>query len=124
MRRTCRCLLEKHDVAGLAGEIAYRSFLELFPFFIFVSMLGGTLESWINVQNPAEQMLQMLDETLPQGAADPVRQQLETVLGSQQGLIGLPILGVLWLAAGSGATLLKGMNRIYEGSDRSAGHLP
>jgi membrane protein len=112
-----RCLLEqseKHDVSGLAAEIAYRSFLELFPFFIFISMIGGALEQSLHVQNPAQQLLQMLEESLPQGAAEPIRQQLESVLGSQQGFVGLPILGVLWLAAGSGATLLKGMNRIYE----------
>jgi membrane protein len=59
-------------------------------------------------------MLDLLTNSMPQGAADPVRQQLEGVLGSQQGLIGLPILGILWLAAGSGATLLKAMNRVYE----------
>src|SRR5438105_15491227 len=104
----------KDDVAGLAAEIAYRTFLELFPFFIFLTTIGATLESSLRIPNPARQMLEMLTENLPQGAADPIRQQLEGVLGSQQGLIGLPVLGVLWLAAGSGATLLKAMNRIYE----------
>lgn len=105
---------EKDDVAGLAAEIAYRTFLELFPFFIFLSMVGGAIESTFGLSNPARTLLDMLTQSLPQGAADPIRQQLEGVLGSQQGLVGLPILGVLWLAAGSGATLLKAMNRIYE----------
>jgi membrane protein len=105
---------EEDDVAGLAAEIAYRTFLELFPFFIFVTSIGGALESSLRIPNPARQMLQMLSESLPQGAGGPIRQQLEGVLGSQQGLIGLPILGVLWLAAGSGASLLKAMNRIYQ----------
>ena len=105
---------QRDDVAGLAAEIAYRTFLELFPFLIFVSMLGSQLESSFRVPNPVRQMLSLLEQSLPQGAADPIRQQLEAVLGSEQGLIGLPILGVLWLAAGSGATLLKAMNRIYE----------
>jgi membrane protein len=102
------------DVTGLAAEIAYRSFLELFPFFVFLATIGGALESGFHVQNPAQQMLDLLTNSMPQGAADPIRQQLEGVLGSQQGLVGLPMLGVLWLAAGSGATLLKAMNRIYE----------
>jgi membrane protein len=104
----------KDDVAGLSAELAYRTFLELFPFFIFFSMLGGAAEQSLHIQNPARQMLDLLNQSLPQGAADPIRQQLETVLGSQQGLIGLPIVGVLWLAAGSGASLLKALNRIYE----------
>jgi len=102
------------DVTGLAAEIAYRSFLELFPFFVFLATIGGVLESTFHIQNPVHQILDLLTNSMPQGAADPIRQQLEGVLGSQQGLIGLPMLGVLWLAAGSGATLLKAMNRIYE----------
>jgi membrane protein len=102
------------DVAGLAAEIAFRTFLELFPFFIFMSMLGGTLEAALHVTNPARQMLDVLNQSLPQGAADPIRQQLEGVLGGRHELIGLPIVGILWLAAGSGATLLKAMNRIYD----------
>ncbi len=95
----------KDDVAGLSAEIAYRTFLELFPFFIFMAMLPG---------NPTHPALDLLSSSLPQGAANPIRQQLEQVLGTQQGLVGVPIIGVLWLAAGSGATLLKAMNRIYE----------
>jgi membrane protein len=102
------------DVTGLAAEIAYRSFLELFPFFVFLASIGGALERAFGVQNPARQMLDLLTSSMPQGAADPIRQQLEAVLGTQQGLVGFPMLGVLWLAAGSGATLLKAMNRIYE----------
>ncbi|MBV8713707.1 MAG: YihY/virulence factor BrkB family protein [Chloroflexi bacterium] len=104
----------RDDVAGLSAELAYRTFLELFPFFIFLSMIGGVAESALHVNNPIGQMLDLLSQSLPQGAADPIRQQLENVLGSQNGIIGLPIVGVLWLAAGSGASLLKAMNRIYE----------
>jgi len=102
------------DVAGMAAEIAYRSFLELFPFFIFLAMLGRLLESSLRIQNPTRQLLDLLGRSLPQGAADPIRQQLESVLGSQHTGLGLSILGVLWLAAGSGASMLKAMNRIYQ----------
>jgi membrane protein len=102
------------DVAGLAAELAYRTFLELFPFFIFLSLIGGVAQSSLHIYNPARQVLDLITQSLPQGAADPIRQQLESVLSSEQGLVGLPIVGVLWLAAGSGASLLKAMNRIYE----------
>src|SRR5579859_4266209 len=81
----------KDDVAGLSAEIAFRTFLELFPFFIFLAMLPG---------NPTRQVLDLLSSSLPQGAAEPIRQQLEQVLGTQKGLVGLPLVGVLWLAAG------------------------
>jgi uncharacterized BrkB/YihY/UPF0761 family membrane protein len=48
------------DVTGLAAEIAYRSFLELFPFFVFLASIGGALESSFHVQNPAHQILDLL----------------------------------------------------------------
>src|SRR5438105_4789462 len=101
------------DVAGLSAELAYRTFLELFPFFIFLSIIGSAAEASLHIYNPARQVLDLINQSLPQGAADPIRQQLENVLGTQQGLLGLPLIGVLWLAAGSGASLLKAMNRIY-----------
>lgn len=104
----------RDDVAGLAGEIAFRSFLELFPLFIFLATLGSTAEAALHVPNPARQLLDLMEQSLPQGAADPIRQQLESVLGSQHAGMGLGLLGILWLFAGSGAALLKAMNRVYE----------
>jgi membrane protein len=104
-----------HDVAGLASEIACRSFLELFPFFVFLSAVGGLLGDRLGVQNPAEQLLDLLSDSLPQPAADPIRQQLEVVLGTRQsGVLGLVVLGALYLAAGGGAALLKAMNRVFD----------
>jgi membrane protein len=104
----------RDDVAGLAGEIAFRTFLELFPLFIFLAVVGAQLEAMLHIPNPAHQLLDLLGTSLPPGAADPIRHQLESVLGSQHTGLGLGVLGVLWLFAGSGAALLKAMNRIHE----------
>lgn len=105
----------RHDATGLAAEIGFRSFLELFPFFVFLSMVGELLESRVHIPNPANHVLEWMEGTLPQGAAEPIRQQLESVLGTHaSSQMTFPILGAMWLAAGSGATLLKAMNRIYE----------
>jgi|SRR5712691_12775289 len=65
------------DVTGLAAEIAYRSLLELFPFFVFLATIDGVLESTFHIQNPVHQILDLLTNSMPQGAADPIRQQLE-----------------------------------------------
>ena len=114
---TTRKLFEqalKDDVAGLAGEIAFRTFLELFPLFIFLSLLGSEFQAVLHVDNPVHQMLDLLASSVPQGAADSIRQQLESVLDSEHATISLGVLGVLWLFAGSGAALLKAMNRIHE----------
>ena len=104
----------RDDLAGLAAELACRSFLELFPFFVFLSSLGDPVANHLGVENPAHQLLDLLSDSMPQNAAEPIRQQLEVVLGTRQsGFAGLIILGAIWLAAGGGAALLKAMNRIF-----------
>ena len=104
----------RDDIAGLSAELACRSFLELFPFFVFLSTLGDPVANRLGVENPAHQLLDLLSDSLPRNTADPIRQQLEVVLGTRQsGLAGLVILGAVWLAAGGGAALLKAMNRIF-----------
>src|SRR5919204_292210 len=94
----------RDDIAGLSAELACRSFLELFPFFVFLSTLGDPVANRLGVENPAHQLLDLLSDSLPRNTADPIRQQLEVVLGTRQsGLAGLVILGAVWLAAGGGA---------------------
>jgi membrane protein len=106
--------LEEDDIAGLSAELAFRSFLELFPFFVFLTVIGDALAGALHIQNPAQQVLSMLTESLPSETADPIRQQLETVIGTRPpGFAVLSVLGALWIAAGGGASLLKATNRVY-----------
>src|SRR5205823_2619129 len=106
--------LEEDDIAGLSAELAFRSFLELFPFFVFLTVIGDALAGALHIQNPAQQVLSMLNESLPSETADPIRQQLEAVIGTRPpGFAVLSVLGALWIAAGGGASLLKAMNRVY-----------
>ena len=103
--------IEEDDIAGLAAELACRSFLELFPFFVLFVALGDAFASRLNIQNPAQQMLDLLSNSMPSEAADPIRQQLELVVGTRPpGLAVMSVLGALWIAAGGGASLLKAMN--------------
>ena len=105
----------RDDVAGLASELACRFFLELFPFFVLLASFGGPLADRLGVQNPTQQVLDLLSDTLPGNAADPIRQQLQVVLQTRQsGLAAFLVLGGLWLAAGGGASLLKATNRVFE----------
>ena len=89
-------------------------FLVLFPFFVFLSAIGDVLAGALHIQNPSQQILQLLTESLPSETADPIRQQLEAVIGTRPpGFAVLSVLGALWIAAGGGASLLKATNRIY-----------
>ena len=105
--------LEEDDIAGLAAELGFRFFLELFPFFVFLSAIGDASAGWLHIQNPAQQVLGLLSDSLPAEAADPIRQQLEAVVGTRPpGVAVLSILGAVWLAAGGGASLIKALNRV------------
>jgi uncharacterized BrkB/YihY/UPF0761 family membrane protein len=69
------------DVSGLAAELGFRFFLAMFPFFVFLGALGGFIAFWLQVPDPTQRILVVLGETLPPGAADLIRQELEAVLG-------------------------------------------
>src|SRR5439155_24991438 len=45
--------LGAHDVAGLAAELAYRFFLALFPFVIFLAALGAFVARAAGVADPS-----------------------------------------------------------------------
>src|SRR5919202_3372462 len=106
--------LEEDDIAGLAAELGFRSFLELFPLFVFLSAIGDAVAGWLHIQSPAQQVLGLLTDSLPSEAGDPIRQRLEAVIGTRPpGLAVLSVLGALWIAAGGGASLLKALNRVY-----------
>jgi membrane protein len=103
------------DVSGLAAELAYRFFLALFPFFIFLAALGGFVAFLFDVPNPTQQIVQLLGETLPPTAAELVRGQLEAMVGTRHpGLLSIGILGAIWVATGGTNALIKAMNRAYD----------
>src|SRR5688572_27204099 len=81
------------DVSGLAAELAYRFFLALFPFLIFLAALGGFIAEAANVSNPADRLVNALDDSLPPDAASVLRTQAEEVInGSNGGLISVGII--------------------------------
>lgn len=113
--------VSEDDVSGAAAEMAYRFFLALFPFFIFLAALGGFAASAFNVQNPTDEIMDMLGESLPDDASSVLRGQLENVIeGQNAGLLSVGIVGAVWAAAGGVGALMKKMNIIYSvDEDRS-----
>src|SRR6185295_1650800 len=75
---------KEDDILGLAGELAFRFFLALFPFFIFLAALGGFIT------------------------------QLDAVIGTHSaGLLSFGVIGSIVAASGGVGTLMKGANRAY-----------
>jgi membrane protein len=102
------------DVSGAAAELAYRFFLAVFPFFIFLAALGGFAASALDVQNPTDEVMDALGDTLPEDAAGVLRTQLEGVLEERNsGLLSIGILGAVWAASSGIGALMKKTNVIF-----------
>lgn len=107
--------LRDDDVTGLAAELAYRFFLALMPFLLFLATLGGLVARAAGIENPAQEFLNTFGDTLPADAASVVRTQVTQVVeGSNGGLLSVSILGALWAASSGVGSLMKAINRAYD----------
>jgi membrane protein len=114
VRRFHRAINED-DLAGISGELAYRLFLSLFPFFIFLAALGGFMADLLDLDNPTDEIIELLGESVPADVASVLRTQVEEVVESQNaGLLSIAIVAAIWTASGAFMTLMKGMNRVCE----------
>lgn len=109
------------DVSGASAELAYRFFLALFPFFVFLAALGGFVASLSGLENPTDEIMDLVGDSLPSDSASVLRSQLESVIESRNaGLMSIGILGAIWAASSGVGALMKNMNRIYDvGESRS-----
>jgi membrane protein len=103
------------DIGGAAAEMAYRFFLALFPFFLFLAALGGFVASALNIDNPTDEVMDLIGDSLPEDSASVLRTQLEGVIDQQNaGLLSIGIVGAIWASSAAFKALMKNMNRIHE----------
>jgi membrane protein len=106
--------VSEDDVSGAAAELAYRFFLALFPFFIFLAALGGFVASLSGVDSPTDEIMDMVGESLPADSASVLRSQLESIVDEKNaGLLSIGIIGAIWASSSGVGALMKNMNRIY-----------
>jgi membrane protein len=105
-----------HDeVTGLAAELAYYFFLSLFPFFIFLTALGGFAAAILHVQNPTEQIVGILSTYMPSEATRLVRPEIERLVGRQApGTLSLGLVFAVWAATSGANAVIRAMNRAYD----------
>ena len=102
------------DVTGMAAELAFRSLLALFPFFLVVATVGAWLTGLFGVDDPTAEVLDLVSDHLPADAASVVSTQVgEVVDSSNLGLFSIGMLGAIWAASGSVNALIKAVNRTY-----------
>ncbi len=103
------------DVAGLAAELAYRFFLALFPFAIFVAALGGFVARVLGIANPADQITTLLGDVMPPQAADVLSGEIRRIVEAADArLLSIGAVGALFFATGAMNALVKAMNRALE----------
>ncbi len=107
--------LSADDVSDFAAGLSYRFLLALFPFFLFITALGGVIARVLNAENPSGELLERFGDTLPSDARSVIDTQLASVLGEQQpGLLSIGLLGAIWAASGGMGATMKAMNRVYD----------
>lgn len=103
----------RDSVSLLAAALAYRFFLAIFPFFLFVSALGGFLAKTLGVENPARGLVTFL-ASLPPGIADVLQRQVRLVVSSDHTpLVSLGFLGALWASVSGMNGIIVAMNLAY-----------
>lgn len=102
------------DIVGLSAELAYRFFLALFPFFIFLAALGGLLATHVGMENPAEQAVELIGDALPEEGTAFIEEQLRIVIDNQSRgqLLGGALLAIIFATGGTNA-VIKALNRAY-----------
>ena len=104
----------RDDVIGLSAELAYRFFLALFPFVIFVASLGGTIARTLNIENPARQAIDALGAVVPSEASQTIQRELEQIINnSSTSLLSAGVIFALIFATGGTNAVIKAMNRAY-----------
>src|SRR5262245_8393352 len=101
----------RDDGWAIASHIALAALMSLFPFLIFITALTGFLGS----QQLADQVAKLLLEAWPRQVAEPIAQQIESVLTNQHG--GLLTIGVglaIYFSSSGVESLRIGLNRAYD----------
>ena len=111
--------VQEDDLFGLSAEIAFRFLFAVFPFGLFVAALGALIAGFLQIENPAEQIVEGLGDNLPPTIAAALRPELERLLDSARpDLLSVGALAALWSATGGTNALVKGMHRAYDQSEQ------
>ena len=98
------------DAFGLAGNVAFRVLLAVFPFLIFTS----SLTAFVGSQSMAEDLVSFLIAIVPQTLIEPIVSEVQQVMTVQRGgVLSTGILLTVWFALGGVDGVRVGLNRAY-----------
>lgn len=103
------------DLPGLAAELAFKFFLSLFPLLLVLVTLGAFISRWAGVDNPSQEIIDAMGDSLPSDASSLLQDQIDDVVtGANIGLLSIGLVAALWSASGGAQTLMKAINRVYD----------
>ncbi|QFU08745.1 YihY/virulence factor BrkB family protein [Palleronia sp. THAF1] len=98
------------DAFGLAGNVAFRVLLAVFPFLIFTSSLTAFFGSPTMADDLISFLIAIVPETLIEPIVSEVRQVMTVPRG---GVLSVGILLTIWFALGGVDGIRVGLNRAY-----------
>ena len=103
-----------HDLGTLAGNLAYRFFVALFPFLVLVVALSGFVAHALHISDPAHQLVSALGATLPADVAKVLQTQLERVFATRNAaLVSAAVVATLIASSSAFLALFVACNRSY-----------
>jgi membrane protein len=106
---------KEDDLAGAAAELAFRQFLALFPFFIFVASLGAFLADLAGVADPTQEIMNLIGGSLPTTLSTVLRNELAQVLeSSDPRLASVGIIAAVWASSSGIQAVMKSLNKVFE----------
>ncbi|EEB86502.1 YihY/virulence factor BrkB family protein [Roseobacter sp. GAI101] len=98
------------DAFGLAGNVAFRVLLAVFPFLIFTS----SMTAFVGSQSMAEDLVSFLLAIVPETLIEPIVSEVKQVMTVQRGgVLSTGILLTIWFALGGVDGVRVGLNRAY-----------
>jgi membrane protein len=99
------------DAMGLAGNIAFRALLAVFPFLIFATSLAALVAD----KAMADGLVTFLITLVPSAVVEPLILEATDVLSAERGgVLSLGGLLTIWFAIGGVGGLRVGLNRAYD----------
>lgn len=98
------------DAFGLAGNVAFRALLAIFPFLIFTS----SMTAFVGDRSMADDLIDFLIAIVPPTLIEPIVSEVEKVMTVPRGgVLSVGILLTVWFAVGGVDGVRVGLNRAY-----------
>ena len=98
------------DAIAVAGNVAFRALMAIFPFLIFAS----SLTAFVGDRAMADDLITFLIAIVPPALVEPLAVEVMRVLTEQQsGLLTIGVLLTIWFAVGGVDGVRVGLNRAY-----------